>query len=135
MSTNRRRLLTVVAAALLLGWQVVLIPLLGIWNLLYCSLLLAIACLIYVRVRSIPAAVLVAVAASGLNFLTPVPNFLCVDGGRAHLCLSIFPSVLQQSRFGLPEALLVLSYFAAHLLLIYAWHQRDEMSATQTNQP
>lgn len=130
MSTNLRRFLTAIAVVTLVGWQIVLIPLLGIWNLIYCSLLVAIACLIYARVRSIAGNVLVAILASALNFLTPVPNFLCVDGNRTYLCPSIFSSVLQQSRFTLPEVLLLLSYFAAHLLLIYAWRPRDEMPTT-----
>lgn len=134
MSTNRRRLLTAIAVVLLLGWQVVLIPLLGLWNLVYCALLAVVACLIYARVHSIAINTLVAIVASALNFLTPVPNYLCVDGGRAHLCTSIFPSVLGQSRFGLPEALLVMSYFLAHVLLVYAWQPREEASPVQLSE-
>lgn len=124
MTTNRRRLITAIAAVLLVGWQVVLTPLLGAWNLVYCALLTAAACVIYARLRSPAICILVAIVASALNFLTPVPNYLCVDSGHAQLCTSIFSSVLEQSRFGLPEALLVMSYLFGHMLLVYAWRLR-----------
>jgi hypothetical protein len=103
--------------------------------LIYCALLTAAACAAYARVNSIVISTLIAALSSVLNSVTPMPYYLCVDGGHAYLCPCMIFSVLAQSRLGLPQLLLVISYFVGHMLLVYAWHPSAGEDARQPLQP